>query len=595
MTSEGPDPFVRIAQTLSLSDALALVFIVGPGDRPVEGFAKVRAALPAESEILWHRLDRDGPAIAPTLDQAKTSCPVVFVHGLERLPEKARKEAEVRLNLLRDAFSYRRAAVLFWVPSEVLDEFLLRCPDLYAWRSLMVVLDRADVPLSEELLARRAFLARERTRLGDWPNDADEPYVIPDDSPATRVAFSEWVSRLQRGILFGPAGSGKTGTLRSFAWRQIDLAQGTGDLSYPVPLLIAGPRLALVLESDGDDHSQLWHLGLLTDARLTISIEHWAGRGEVMLLVDGLDELPPRSRSQMLAWLKCVAQEWPRMQILVSSRPDPSLLDLGWEQATLDRSPSEQRRRVLLWMLWDEEPTRQETLFRAVEGYLFLADPDGLMTDRELLEDLVGTWRKEGRIPWSRTELLARLLGRRVKDEVRRVFRKAPIVQGEQLLYELRECASNSLQTGDDTFSRQALLQPLWLATADLALQVERDQDLRYVLVTRAGLLEDAGPDHYRFSHRLYRDFFAAEALARRAEDEAVSALCPHVGDVAWHDVIAFTTALRQKGPAAAPASLNVSGRRANSPASWTAPRPCRPSEMPVPRRNWMPKPAPAG
>jgi hypothetical protein len=554
VVSEGPDPFARIALTLLLSDALALVFIVGPGDRPVEGFAKIRAALPAESEILWHRVDRDGPAIASTLDQAKTPHPVVFVHGLERLPEQTRRETEVRLNLLRDAFSYRRAAVLFWVPSEVVDEFLLRCPDLYAWRSLMVVLSPTDVPVSEELQARRAFLARERTRLVQPLYDADVPFVLLEDSRATRILFTEWVSRVQRGILLGPAGSGKTDTLRSFALHQIGLAADSGDLSVPVPLFIAGHQLARAV--GGDDRPQLSRLALLMDAPLTVPIEHWAKRGEVMLLLDGLDEVSPRFMSQVLAWLKRVAQEAPRMRLLVSSRPDLSLRDMGWEQATLARSPLEQRQRAILRVALDDDPTRHTALFHAVQEYLDRSDPDGLMTDPKLLGDLVGALRKDGRIPWSRAELLARFLGNRVRDGVRRVFRKTRIWPGEPLLHELRECAFHSFQESDDTFSRPALLKSLGLDTMELALRGERDQDLRYVLMTRAELLEDAGPDRYRFSRRLYRDFFAADALARRAEDEAVSGLLPHLSDVVWHDVIAFTTALRQKHTGSGPRFL---------------------------------------
>lgn len=153
----------RLALVASVSEGLALVLVTGPDYRAEEGLARLVEAIPADRPRLWHRLDRDGPTLAAQL--GGDGEPVLLVHGLQYLETPRRTEMEARLNLLRDTLVARRTLLLLWIPGSRAEEFRQHCADLFQWRTLLLELGEADVPIDPALEARRRYLAEllERT------------------------------------------------------------------------------------------------------------------------------------------------------------------------------------------------------------------------------------------------------------------------------------------------------------------------------------------------------------------------------------------------------------------------------------------------
>ena len=217
--SIGTDPFARIAQTAKLSKGqLALILVSGPRFRAEEGLALIRRQLPAERPTLWHRLDYGGPDIARVVARNESPEPIVLVHGLEYVSFRDLPQLESELNLLRDNLAALDATIIIWIPSDGLADFQRHCADLFHWRSLLVTLSDADVPVSHAVVTTRQYLV-------ESPYDPGHRGAhIPFPSKGTGVVGREADLRRLRETLakakaqpngrfvsvFGLAGRGKT-------------------------------------------------------------------------------------------------------------------------------------------------------------------------------------------------------------------------------------------------------------------------------------------------------------------------------------------------------------------------------------------------
>ncbi|MFD0382981.1 NACHT domain-containing protein [Streptomyces stramineus] len=148
--------------------------------------------------------------------------------------------------------------------------------------------------------------------------------------PAPRRA-EEALSGRRRVLLRGAAGSGKTTLLQWLATitARGDLPPGLGHLSGCMPLLL--PLRTLIRRGELPRPEEFLATAAAPLAGLPAA-QGWATRrlaeGTVLLLVDGVDEVPEADRRRTLSWIKDLLAAYPDARYVLTTRP--SAVREGW-------------------------------------------------------------------------------------------------------------------------------------------------------------------------------------------------------------------------------------------------------------------------
>ena len=366
-----------------------------------------------------------------------------------------------------------------------------------------------------------------------------------------------------RVLIRGHAGSGKTTLLQWLATcvARRALPPSLADLDGLVPLLIrlrtvpanipmpqpedflsyAVPALA------GRDEARGWVTRQLLDGRL-------------LLLVDGVDEIPQEQRVKARQWLIGLLTAFPRCRFVITTRPaavqsnwlanqgfsDLELLPMTppdivefiarWHRAAARGNPDDAHLAV-----WRHE------LATAVTGNRDLAR----LATNPLLCALICALNRDrrGYLPHGRMELYAAaldlLLQRR--DDERGVrpptdlglLPSHPVQLLQRLAYWLVRNYTSEMSY------EQALHIVKDALPALRGVRAEPEQLLDH-LIDRSGLLRQLTADSVDFIHRTFQDFLAARAAV---QDEDLGMLAVHAEDDQWEDVIRM--AVWHAGPAA--------------------------------------------
>lgn len=367
----------------------------------------------------------------------------------------------------------------------------------------------------------------------------------------------------RRTLLRGQAGAGKTTLVW---WLAAHAANGTlnknlTELNGLVPFVVPmrevyarGGRFPAVSE-------------LLAAGRVISddAPDGWAGRvleaGRGLLLVDGLDEVPPQEREKARRWLSALLDRYPETRCLATVRPDA--VEKGWlgaegftELTLLPMSDEDIQAFVTAWH--DAARLESEHLY----GTRRCGDEKELLTSLEqdlahqlqqnpALRDLARTpllcavicalhRRRRGLLPTTRWSLyraaLAMLLGGR--DAARGVSRPDDIsLDADEQHALLQRLAIWLVRTEQQQMTPAQATQQLDLATRDMPqirARTTPDRALRY-LIERSGLLQERADDAIQFIHRTFQDFLAAKEFH---ESGYVLELLNHAGEETWRDVI---------------------------------------------------------
>ncbi len=143
-------------------------------------------------------------------------------------------------------------------------------------------------------------------------------------------------------LLWGPYGAGKSTALAYLALLATRQDPALGDLSTALPLLVHAADLLLPLPED-----QTPLQGLLLALRhraptrllknLRRALAQNRPQGTVLLLLDGLDELPPQRQPAVAAFLEQLRAAHPRLRLVVAAAPEYSdgLQSLGLRPVNL--------------------------------------------------------------------------------------------------------------------------------------------------------------------------------------------------------------------------------------------------------------------
>jgi hypothetical protein len=329
-----PDLLKEIALTIDLGERLTLIVVFGPGYLAEDGLAEIRDVMEVSHRVARHRLDRLGPNIVETVESAGASRPVVLVNGLERIRVEQREQVQASMNLLRDTLNKLSAAVVIWIPLEIADEFRRLCADLFHWRALTLYVDG---PEHDERRLRHDYLVSlasatlilEGTQLADMPVSEVGELRVQVEGEAAPRDLDTWLGTVKRGLLRGPAGSGKTTALRRYAARRAQelLDNGTeGELPVLIPALWLDSRemdwhaLARAAVPKFDEETRSWLARRLTSK-------------PAILLMDGIDELPMYARLLLFqANFSALVADNPGLRLVLATRDWDKALG-EWEKA----------------------------------------------------------------------------------------------------------------------------------------------------------------------------------------------------------------------------------------------------------------------
>jgi hypothetical protein len=402
-----------------------------------------------------------------------------------------------------------------------------------AYISLSVSTDEHPADRGERGDRRRA--AKSALHLDEWRKGEHEP-----GESTLRVETA--LGRAPLTLIRGEAGSGKSTLLR---WLAISAARGTftGDLAHwngRVPFLIklrshtgrTLPPPERFLEGVADSIAGLMPAG-------------WVHRrlqdGRVLLMVDGVDELPSAQRRAVRPWLAGLITEYPGLSVVVTSRPAAAGSDWltaeGFATALLERmTPADIKELIRHWhdavrdagdlpCAPEQLPAFESALLARMESAPHLRALAGSPLLAAMLCAL--NLDREKQLPRDRMGLYAAalelLLERR--DVERQIQADNEItLERAQKLRILQELAWRLSITGRTELPKEAVIRR---TGEKLAAMLSAPGDAEAVLehlLQRSGVLREPVPGRIDFVHRTVQEYLTAKQFADDGDFEPLIA-----------------------------------------------------------------------
>lgn len=351
------------------------------------------------------------------------------------------------------------------------------------------------------------------------PLNLDEVYVPlrcrgPGERYGSGVDVRDAVGAAARVVLTGAPGSGKSMLLKALV-----LSYGKGRIDdipgRAVPVLLELSRLR------GSKQALDWHiieeLARNDFPRADVYVASWAEQGKLLLLLDGLDEIPTKERGDAVLLAKDFLARNQKCRAVVTCRTAVYRGDFDGtaDQVFEVQELTDQQLRRMLGSWRSEMPTD-----KSVEHLLqTLHDrPQIVAVARNplMLTIIASLYADTGFVlPHSRAEFYRQatdlLLGpwHRAQNQYE-ARAKRSILEGLALF--------NAVQTDPDQDARsipyQAVLENVRTALPKLNLRSEESGSILEEIVERSGLLLliDGG-QRYQFAHLTVQEYFAAQAL----------------------------------------------------------------------------------
>lgn len=336
--------------------------------------------------------------------------------------------------------------------------------------------------------------------------------------------------------VLGSAGSGKTTMLRHLA---IQLAKGhkvRGKLCLPLFLAVRD----LATRNLGIHEGVVIFLRELGFQHPDKVFEKLLTRGEVVVLLDGLDEVKLDYQTRLLGELLTLRDKYSQAVYCVSARPYS--LDRGlpgfdkWE--TLPLKLAQRLEFVEKWFAFTD-PKKGQRFLKECSGKPGLLD---LGSNPLLLSLVCALYYNDLKVPSEPDELYARMIeGLMGKwDAFRNIARHSVLkdlnVRRRAIL--VSWIATEVQRNNWVVFDARSLREKDCLGKFCRACRTKKldEQEVLQALYSDFGLLVERSPGSYSFSHLTFQEYLTAQYIVDQRQELAL--LNTHIRDQAWFEVI---------------------------------------------------------
>jgi predicted NACHT family NTPase len=349
------------------------------------------------------------------------------------------------------------------------------------------------------------------------PEDRSQP-PSPENKPETKIERLEVLAGIRKYVqqgkvlLVGKPGSGKSTVLQRFRWEWASEALKEGD--RPIPVLVQLRSDRSILEAICAEFRQ---------AKLRVSpeeVDDLLLDGRLLLLLDGVNEMPSQQRRQDLQLFR---DDNPDTPMIFTTRDLALGGSLGIEKKLEMCALTEAQMREFVHK---HLPQHGDLLLQQLRDRLREIAETPL-----LLEMMCKVFKNTGKIPQSKGELFQEFdrqyeefkRGALVSDDFRRF--KSDLLQ--QLAFVMLQGDSQRPTDGWVAISRdraEGILE-CWLRDRGVVDAPTKAKEWLEDLLEHHLLQVAAKPEEIEFHHQLFQEYYAGRALLKLFEDKHIDAI----------------------------------------------------------------------
>lgn len=339
--------------------------------------------------------------------------------------------------------------------------------------------------------------------------------ITDSENKSDRVSRSwQEIKNISRLVILGEPGSGKTTCLRKLTLEHIRDKDTASHKLIPIYIQLRNIENIHNLYDEVKNH-----LSFHTDKTDNYQIETLAQSGQLMLVLDGLDELENETRSRAKSRILDISRQYPQIKVVVSTR----MHGYDWRIPGFTHVELEpfSNKKLLEW-------TYQKLYSRKNESWssfisLLTSDIDLLKLAQNplMMSLIVFLYQYRSLLPNRKVDLVGEFVEVLVDswDTVRGVYRNTEDWASPSRKVEaLCRSAFALTMTGKVTFTERE-----FIAWQNFDSDKPTSRELLQVLVSHTGLVkwDDKldGENHITFHHRTFVDYFAALYLVQSTKD----------------------------------------------------------------------------